>query len=328
MSDRPNSSERAAAAAEDTGRRLADTDVPYADCGADPAERIACLTLDLENDWYVEQSGYDHLTFAYIDDYIELIRDIDVPVSFFVVGRTIERYPDVIDELESKLTCEFHLHSYQHDTSKSYDFQAELRRGREAFVAHFGYEPMGYRAPQGNIDADEFAMLEAAGFHFDSSVFPSYRPGVYNNLAAPRTPYRPDGTTELLELPVGTTATRVPLSHSYLKLLGRPFLRALESVSLPTPLVYNTHLQDLYRTRTYELLPRWKRAVFERNVDRSTALLRSVVETLRHRGYSFTTISRAYETHREGHGRRGRGEHGRRGARPDLTTSSTNVSTH
>lgn len=326
MSDRPTPSEGTASTAGDIDRRVTDTDAPYADCGADPAERIACLTLDLENDWYVEQSGYDHLTFAYIDDYIDLIRDIDVPVSVFVVGRTIERYPDVIDELDSKLACEFHLHSYQHDTSKSYDFQTELRRGREAFAEHFGYEPMGYRAPQGNIDADEFALLEAAGFRFDSSVFPSYRLGVYNNLTAPRTPYRPDGTTELLELPVGTTATRIPLSHSYLKLLGRPFLRALESVSLPTPLVYNTHLQDLYRTRTYELLPRWKRAVFERNIDRSPALLRSVVETLRHRGYSFTTVSRAYETHREGYGRRDRGGHERR-ARSDLTTPSTNAST-
>ncbi|MFC3959429.1 polysaccharide deacetylase family protein [Halovivax cerinus] len=281
---------------DERSRHAADTSA-YACRGVDPAERVACLTLDLENDWYVDEPGYDHLTFAYLDDYVDLIRDLAVPVTFFVVGRTVERYPEVIDRLDRDLDCEFHLHSYRHDTTKSTDFRADVRRGVDAFESHFGYEPMGYRAPQGNIEPGEFTILEDEGFAFDSSVFPSYRPGVYNNLTAPRTPYRPEGTSTLVEMPIGTTASRIPIAHSYLKLLGRPFQRALASASLPSPLLYNTHLQDLYRTRSYETLPRGKRFLFERNIERSTDLLRSTVETLRRRGYSFTRVSLAYETY-------------------------------
>ena len=168
-------------------------------------ERIACLTLDLENDWYFNEPGYDHLTFEYIDDFITLIDNLNIPVTFFVVGKTIERFPKIIKKFDEALDCEFHLHSYQHDTSKSYDFRTEVQDGKDAFEAHFGYEPDGYRAPQGKIYPEEFAILEEEGFTFDSSIFPSYRPGVYSNLDKPLAPYRPRGTEELIEVPIGAT---------------------------------------------------------------------------------------------------------------------------
>ncbi|RQG94110.1 polysaccharide deacetylase [Natrarchaeobius chitinivorans] len=251
--------------------------------------------MDLENDWYFDEPGYDHLTFEYVDDYVDLIDDLDVPVTFFAVGRTIERFPDVIDTLTDRLECEFHLHSYQHDTSKSYEFRTEIRDGKEAFEAHFGHEPDGYRAPQGNIEPEEFRILEEEGFRFDSSVFPSYRPGVYNNVHAPLTPYRAPGTEELLEIPIGATpGTRIPISLSYLKLLGRPFATYLEYASLPPVVVCNTHLHDIYRTDSHDRIPRLKRAIYDRNMSRSEQLLRRLLERLRSDGYEFVTMNEIY----------------------------------
>jgi len=256
------------------------------------SNKIACVTLDLENDWYFDEPGYDHLTFEYIDDYIELIQDLDIPVTFFVVGKTIERFPDVIDKLDAELECEFHLHSYQHDTSKSYDFRTEIQRGKEAFESHFGYEPMGYRAPQGNIEPHEFEILEEEGFLFDSSVFPSYRPGVYNNLNAPLKPYVPDPVDNLLEVPIGATPlTRIPAAHSYLKLLGRPYLAYLSKCSLPDPLVYNVHLHDLYRTDSHDQLSTVKRFIYDRNMRRSETLFETVIELINERDYEPIMIS-------------------------------------
>ncbi len=111
-------------------------------------DKIVCITLDLENDWEFDDPQYDHLTLKYLDDFIELIAGLDVPLTVFVVGQTLERYPEAVDRLDEHLNCEFHLHSYQHDTSKSYDFRTEIQRGVEVFRDHFGEPPKGYRAPQ------------------------------------------------------------------------------------------------------------------------------------------------------------------------------------
>ncbi|MFA9427886.1 polysaccharide deacetylase family protein [Natronorubrum sp. A-ect3] len=259
--------------------------------------QLACVTLDLENDWYFDVEGYDHLTFEFIDDYIELIKNLDVPVTFFVVGRTIERFPDVIDKLSTELECEFHLHSYQHDTSKSYDFREEIQQGKAAFESHFGVEPVGYRAPQGNIDPHEFEILEKEGFEFDSSVFPSYRPGTYNNLDKPLAPYIAEGTEELIEVPIAATpVTRVPVCQSYLKLLGRPYLAYLKYAPLPDPLVFNTHLQDFYQTDSHNQLHQPKRSIMKRNLDDSIEMFTEAIKRIRGRGYSFGTMTDIVET--------------------------------
>ncbi|SEP29750.1 Polysaccharide deacetylase [Halogranum amylolyticum] len=250
-----------------------------------------CVTLDLENDWYFEQSGYDHLTLQYLDDFIQLIQEVDVPLSVFVVGKTIEKFPHKIDQLKKDLDTEFHLHSYQHDVEKNYDFRSEIRRGKTAFCDHFGRNPIGYRAPQGNIEPDEIRILEEEGFLFDSSIFPSYRPGIYNNVTKPRQLYIPEQVNELIEIPIGTTGARIPTSQSYFKLLGGPLIEYLSISNLPNVLVYNLHLQDLYRTDSYERLSTQKRMIFERNLPNSKNIFKRIIKKIDQRGYEFCRMS-------------------------------------
>lgn len=263
-------------------------------------DKLFCLTLDLENDWYFDEPGYDHLTFDYIDEFIDLINGLDVPLSVFVVGRTLERYPETIDQLSERLDCEFHLHSYQHDTSKQYDFGQEVLRGKAAFRNHFGTDPIGYRAPQGNITLEEVGLLEELGFEFDSSVFPSYRPGVYNNLSEPLMPYTPGGAVSMLEIPPGAFPTvRVPTSHSYFKLIGRPLSSLLSVSSLPDVLVYNVHLQDLYKTASHDQLSVPKKWIMKRNLDNSKRIFRKNISTLLSRGYQPVTMTDVYDNYSE-----------------------------
>jgi peptidoglycan/xylan/chitin deacetylase (PgdA/CDA1 family) len=272
-----------------------------ADADRRPARHapLACLTVDLENDWYFDEPGYDHLTLEYVDEFVELIDSLGVPLTVFVVGKTLERFPEVIDTLRSELDAEFHLHTYQHDTSNSFDFGEEVRRGMHAYRDHFGTDPVGYRAQQGNIDPAEFRVLERLGFNFDSSVFPSYRPGVYNNLTAPTEPYTPETASSLLEIPLGVHwGIRVPVSHSYYKLFGRPLSSYLAVSPLPNVVVYNIHLQDLYRTRSHDKLDAPKRWIMKRNLDRSTAMLERNISTLASRGYELTTMNEIYDAYR------------------------------
>lgn len=254
-------------------------------------EKQVALTLDLENDWYFDESGYDHLTFAYIDDFIDLIERLSVPLSVFVVGKTLERYPEVIDRLDSNLDVEFHLHSYRHEPTSN-PFRAELRRGKDAYSNHFGRDPVGYREPYGNVEPEQFPVLAEEGFAFDSSIFPSYRPGVYSNLDSPLEPYFLEEAPELLEIPLGVfRGLRIPLSQNYLKLFGSPLVRLLSSAPLSNTLVYNVHLQDLYRTASHGKLSGMKRRLMLRNLDDSVEILAEGLGRLRARGYEPTTMT-------------------------------------
>lgn len=272
---------------------------------------VCCFTLDLEDDWSFDDPALDHRIFDHLDEFVALISALDVPLSVFVVGRTLERYPEKIDRIRSALDCEFHLHSYQHDLSKSYDFETEVRRGMEAYRGFFGRDPVGYRAPQGNIEPHEFRTLQTLGFDFDSSVFPSYRPGKYNNLTAPLEPYTPDTAPSLVEIPVGAfPGLRIPVAHSYFKLFGRGLSRYLAVAPLPEVLVYDVHLHDLYRTPCHDELDVPKRWIMKRNLDRAESLFRTNVETIRSRGYEPVTMTAVYESVKDALGEPGR--HGTR----------------
>jgi peptidoglycan/xylan/chitin deacetylase (PgdA/CDA1 family) len=263
-------------------------------------DRRACITLDLENNWNFENSDLKYATFDYLEDYIDLLHSQDLPLSVFVVGKTIEERPDAIKRLRKRLDVEFHLHSYSHDLSGEADLEREVRLGTESFESHFGRQPEGYRSTQGRIDSSGFRVLESAGFLFDSSVFPSYRPGVYNNLGAPVEPFSAAGTDRLLEIPVGVVPRlRIPLSQGYLKAIGRCLPTLIQYVKLPDVVVFNTHLQDFYHTRAHERLGQPRRFFYGRNMDRAERMFEQVVETLRQRDYSFVKMTDVYDAYAE-----------------------------
>lgn len=254
--------------------------------------RYACLTLDFEDDWTIPDAPDRNPTLEHLDDFVAIVDDLDVPISVFAVGRAIERHPDHVDRIDDALDAEFHLHSYRHDITGSSPFDRAVRDGIDAYESHFGRRPIGSRAPQGDIRADELAHLEATGFEFDASVFPSYRPGVYNNLTAPLRPYFPAGCETLLEIPFGAVpGLRIPIAVNYLKLLGRPYARLLRHVPLSDVVVIDSHLQDFWYTEFHDHLSEPKRTLMTRNMDRATDLFREFVTFLDGAGYEFVAVS-------------------------------------
>lgn len=136
-----------------------------------------------------------------------------------------------------------------------YDYRNDIDRGIEAYRGHFGSTPDGYRVPQGRTDPQQLQYLERCVFDFDSSIFPSYRPGVYQNLSAPRTPHIPSGLDRLREIPIGVLPrVRIPFSQSCMKLFGRSYLTYLRYANLPDVMVFDSHLQYFYRTASHDNL--------------------------------------------------------------------------
>jgi peptidoglycan/xylan/chitin deacetylase (PgdA/CDA1 family) len=146
----------------------------------------------------------------------------------------------VIDQFLEAGT-DFHLHSYSHDLARP-DAQEEIERGQAAFTSRFGRPAVGYRAPEGRISPEGLARLEAAGFLFDSSLFPSLWPHP-RYFTKPRAPHVPAGRS-ILEIPVSTLGpAHVIVSLSWMKLLGWGAYRRLLNGPLPDPLVFDTAVE-------------------------------------------------------------------------------------
>ena len=259
-----------------------------------PAERTACITLDLENNWKFESDDLRYLVFNHIDEYVDLIRSLDLPLTVFVVGRILEERPDVVRRLDAELDVEFHLHSYHHNMHGETDIEEEIRKGVGAFESVLGRRPIGYRAPRFILDEGDLAALSEAGFEFDSSVCPSYRPGVYNNLDKPTEPYYPEEASELLEMPISVhPQLRIPIAQSYLRLLRGPYLALLRRSRLPNPLVFDSHLHDYFHTAAHDQLGGVRRFLFGHNIRGSVPIFERFIDLLRDRNYEFRKLGDA-----------------------------------
>jgi polysaccharide deacetylase family protein (PEP-CTERM system associated) len=163
------------------------------------------------------------------DTVLRLLDELDVRATFFVLGMTAERYPDLVREV-ARRGHELASHGYAHE--RVYDqrresFRADVERGLDALEAAAGVRPVGYRAPAFSITRDTpwaYDVLAAAGFRYDSSQYDS--PRIPRRIAAvPRTPYRLrlESGSELWELPVAAA----PLGRRTLPVGGGAYWRVL-----------------------------------------------------------------------------------------------------
>jgi hypothetical protein len=249
----------------------------------------ACVTLDLEPDYGGRlEPAFTGWEPGRIDELVGVLKDHGAALTVFVVGDCLKARPEAIDRLKMA-GAEFHLHSYSHDLSQP-DSLSEIQLGVRAFEEVFGHRPRGYRAPEGRISLTGWRHLEAEGFEFDSSIFPSFWPAP-RYLRFPSHPFRPAGH-RLLELPVSTlTPFRLIVSLSWMKLLGwslyKPFL---EHARWPDPLVFDMHLHDLFALPSYrELSPPWN-WIYGRNHQDGMKTLDAFLKLLGRKGQRFSTL--------------------------------------
>jgi hypothetical protein len=212
-------------------------------------QKLAAVSIDLDEiDCYAAIHGLgeaglvspESLRAVYLRTmprWMGLFDELGVPATFFAIGRDLD-YAENRAELRRLrvLGHEIANHSLNHYydlTRRSPEVQrAEVEGGADAIEAAVGVRPVGFRAPGYTITDGLFAVLQAAGVLYDSSVFPC--PPYYfakatalaaiglrgrtshsvlddpRVLTAPADPYR-IGTpyyrrgNGLLELPIGVT---------------------------------------------------------------------------------------------------------------------------
>lgn len=266
-------------------------------------EKTVCLTLDVEQDYgdLLDEPSYEGL--KHIPDLVNFCKERSIPLTCFIQGSLLETQPAEIKRL-AELDVDFELHSYSHPGPKEMNVEMEIKKGKEAYCRFFGREPMGYRAPLGFINNGHYEALVSYGFKFDSSLFPSFRPGVFNNLRGPTKPYRLN-TPEIVEFPVAVfpPLVRVPISIGYIKLLGKPYLYLLKRLGLPSLIVFDFHFHDLFNLSSSNKIPLEKfsfiyRRIFKRiyqGRQDGLMLLDELISMFRRKGYTFLKLKDVYE---------------------------------
>ena len=150
------------------------------------------------------------------DAIFELLDELGGRATFFVLGMTAERYPDLVREIAAKgheLACHGYAHERVHRQS-SKEFRRDVERCADVLEEICGKRPVGYRAPAFSITRETpwaYDVLAELGFRYDSSQYDS--PRIPNRIRpVPPAPYR-------LELPSGREIWEFPIT--VWRLLGR-----------------------------------------------------------------------------------------------------------
>jgi len=225
--------------------------------GQDSAERLCCVSVDLDAIacYYrihaLPGAPPDAARFAILRRCLPRFADLfarhGVRATFFVVGADLEsdaegrRALAALARAGHELASHTHTHPYDFIRLGAGAIADEIDRAHAAIAACAGTPPVGFRAPGYEISAEAIDALQARGYHYDSSVFPSVAyygakalvmaamrvtgresGSVLGNprvLLAPRAPYRPlagspyrAGGEGILELPIAVTGlARLPV---------------------------------------------------------------------------------------------------------------------
>jgi len=252
--------------------------------------RLAVFSLDVEYDYGSRTGRFEALRDeAGVARLKALLAPGAIPVSAFAVSSLIEKEPSAREFLAS-IGAEVHSHTHTHPRGQT-DWEAELRRSRAILRDLFPQGPIGFRAPHGWVQTEQVDAAKRLDYAFSSSVFPSLRPGMFNNLSRPITPYR--HANGLIEVPFAVVRRlRLIVSVSYLKLLGWSlFERLMESFGLPPVAVIDSHLHDFLETPSYDLLPAPLRLAWGIRRTRGIEFAGRLIEFLTQHGYTFVTMN-------------------------------------
>jgi polysaccharide deacetylase family protein (PEP-CTERM system associated) len=145
---------------------------------------------------------------ANTDRLLDLFAVREAKATFFVLGWIAERHPALVRRIASA-GHELGSHGFCHirvDAQTPEEFRGDVRKSRAILEDIAGVKVGGYRAATFSVGPHTpwaWRILEEEGYAYSSSVYPVVR-DYYAFPDAPRTPYRPEGTVSLLEIPIAT----------------------------------------------------------------------------------------------------------------------------
>jgi hypothetical protein len=222
------------------------------------------------------------------------ISELDIPITAFLRTDLLSEYSESQD-VARRLAKDFHCHSHTHKVV-NFDSDYEISTSAKTFEEHFGYKSLGYRAPYGVLYDSDIEIIHKNGFKFSSSIFPSYRPGKFNNLRMPTKPFVYDNG--IIEFPFAVVPLiRYVISLSYMKLIGANLNKLLYSIfGLPNVLVFCSHLHDfILNEESFRQLSLGSRLAWGINRHSGIYCFTEIVRVLKRNNYRFITMTELYQ---------------------------------
>jgi polysaccharide deacetylase family protein (PEP-CTERM system associated) len=183
-----------------------------ADAGVTATRPTFVLTFDFEDwhqlvyrrigrtDWRVGSGEFR----SHVSTLLDLLDELDLTATFFVVGVTAERHPEALLDVVARgheIGCHGHEHRRVFQQTPA-EFRRDVVTCLDAVERICGIRPEGYRAPWFSITHDSLwapEILRSLGLRYDSSLFDS--PRIPHRLTPiPAGPFRlqqgPDGLVE------------------------------------------------------------------------------------------------------------------------------------
>ncbi len=258
--------------------------------------KIACITLDVEAD-FLDPTGRIRLLEdqALLDRFLGIIRKNNVKLTAFLVTSLLGQHAASYKRLAQQIPVEFAIHSHAHDMRDPCS-RADIELAVRTFHAFAGEDPMGYRAPVGQITREGLQTLMDLGVRYDSSIYPSARPGRlgYNNLHLPVAPFKVRyGAQSIIEVPFASLSVlRLNFSLSYVKLFGwKTYELLLKIFPLADQIAVLTHPHDYYFHLLKDDVTAVEKPLLLRNARSAFDIFDRMLAYLVRAGYQFEFLS-------------------------------------
>jgi peptidoglycan-N-acetylglucosamine deacetylase len=198
--------------------------------------QVANLSIDLDNKWaYLRSSG--HKDWETVSSYlplvvpriVEMLGEIGLPLTVFVVGRDLDRDSDVgaTHGFRSLPNHEFANHSFNHlpwlHTMDQTAIEFEIDRTSELIEQRLGSRPLGFRGPGFSCPDSVLRVLATRGFVYDASSFPTSIAPIARMAFMMRSNLNEEQRKQASQLYGGWTSAFKP---------NRPYQRTVEGHSL------------------------------------------------------------------------------------------------
>jgi polysaccharide deacetylase family protein (PEP-CTERM system associated) len=170
-----------------------------------------------------------------MDLLLDILDQAGAKGTFFVLGMVAESHPDLVREIAAR-GHEVASHGWGHrrvTTLRPEEFRTSVRRSKQLLEALSGQPVIGYRAPSFSITRGrEWALdvLIEEGYRYDSSLFPTRRPGYGHPDAPSRPTWLERSAGRILEVPLTVfraAGIRIPAAGgAYFRLLPYGLTRA------------------------------------------------------------------------------------------------------
>ena len=257
------------------------------------------LTFDVEEWFHAHNLGVPRRDWADlpsrldgpIDEILTLLADHDCRATFFVLGWTAKRRPELVRRI-ADAGHEIASHGFHHESISTLTrdaFVVDVRASRDVLADITGERIRGYRAPRYSITALDhwaFDALVELGFSYDSSIYPARAPHrQYGVPDAPRRPFRIRPALWELPLPVWRVfRRRLPVATgAYLRLwpMAVTHLAFKQNRRDGNPVVVNIHPWELDPQQPRRPIGWRARCVHYGNLSRTKAKLATLLSRYR-----------------------------------------------